>query len=238
MPSLRSGRVRRIPIAAYGGRDARDRYHRPHRADTCRRSRTRSSPGPGTSAGPSGCSSATRASGPPTRDVQATIAERLGWLDAPGHFHGEIGPLEAFGEAIRDAGFTTAIVGGMGGSSLAPEVLQQDVRGRRRLAPAADPRLDRPGRGRGDRRRPLPARDAVHRGDEVGHDGRAARLPGRRLGPDRGGASRRATSTSSGPATSWPRSPTRAGASRRSPITTSSARSSSTRPTSAGGTPR
>ena len=58
-------------------------------------------------------------------DVQATIAERLGWLDAPSHFYGEIGPLEAFGEAIRDGGFSTAIVGGMGGSSLAPEVLKK-----------------------------------------------------------------------------------------------------------------
>ena len=55
--------------------------------------------------------------------VRATIAERLGWLDAPGHFSEDIGPLEAFGEAIRDAGFRTAIVAGMGGSSLAPEVL-------------------------------------------------------------------------------------------------------------------
>ena len=38
-------------------------------------------------------------------EVQATIAERLGWLDAPVHFHEEIGPLEAFGEAVRDAGY-------------------------------------------------------------------------------------------------------------------------------------
>ncbi|MGZ8528291.1 MAG: glucose-6-phosphate isomerase [Candidatus Limnocylindrales bacterium] len=58
-------------------------------------------------------------------EVQAAIAERLGWLDAPGHFSDEIGPLEVFGETIRDAGFTTAIVGGMGGSSLAPEVLKK-----------------------------------------------------------------------------------------------------------------
>lgn len=58
-------------------------------------------------------------------DVQATIAERLGWLDAPIHFSDQIGPLEVFGEAIRDAGFTTVIVGGMGGSSLAPEVLRK-----------------------------------------------------------------------------------------------------------------
>jgi transaldolase/glucose-6-phosphate isomerase len=57
--------------------------------------------------------------------VRATIAERLGWLDAPDHFSEEIGPLEAFGEEVRDAGFRTAIVGGMGGSSLAPEVLQK-----------------------------------------------------------------------------------------------------------------
>jgi glucose-6-phosphate isomerase len=55
--------------------------------------------------------------------VQDAIAERLGWLDAPAHFAGQIAALEGFGEGIRDAGFTTAIVAGMGGSSLAPEVL-------------------------------------------------------------------------------------------------------------------
>ena len=58
-------------------------------------------------------------------EVRSVIAERLGWLDAPVHFSDEIGPLEVFGEAIRDAGFSTAIVGGMGGSSLAPEVLKK-----------------------------------------------------------------------------------------------------------------
>ncbi len=55
--------------------------------------------------------------------VRATIAERLGWLDTPDHFGPEVGPLEAFGSAIRDGGFRTAVVAGMGGSSLAPEVL-------------------------------------------------------------------------------------------------------------------
>ena len=55
--------------------------------------------------------------------VQAAIADRLGWLDAPAHFGGQVAALEGFGEGIRDAGFTTAIVAGMGGSSLAPEVL-------------------------------------------------------------------------------------------------------------------
>jgi glucose-6-phosphate isomerase len=55
--------------------------------------------------------------------VQEKIANRLGWLDLPVDFTEQVGALEAFGEAIRDAGFTTAIVAGMGGSSLAPEVI-------------------------------------------------------------------------------------------------------------------
>jgi transaldolase/glucose-6-phosphate isomerase len=55
--------------------------------------------------------------------VQTSIANRLGWLDAPSHFTTQAPALEAFGEKVRDEGFTTAIVAGMGGSSLAPEVL-------------------------------------------------------------------------------------------------------------------
>lgn len=57
--------------------------------------------------------------------VGATIAERLGWLDAPTSFAERIAALEGFGEGIREAGFSHAIVGGMGGSSLAPEVLHR-----------------------------------------------------------------------------------------------------------------
>lgn len=55
--------------------------------------------------------------------VQEKIANRLGWLDLPVDFADQIGALEAFGEVVRDAGLTTAIVAGMGGSSLAPEVI-------------------------------------------------------------------------------------------------------------------
>ena len=55
--------------------------------------------------------------------VQAGIAERLGWLDAPDHFREEIAALEGFGEGLRADGFRAAVVAGMGGSSLAPEVL-------------------------------------------------------------------------------------------------------------------
>ncbi len=57
--------------------------------------------------------------------VAAAIADRLGWLDAPAHFTGEIPALEGFGDGIRAAGFTTAVVMGMGGSSLAPDVFYQ-----------------------------------------------------------------------------------------------------------------
>ena len=58
-------------------------------------------------------------------DVQAAIADRLGWLDAPEHFTDRIAGLEGFGDGIVAAGFATAIVAGMGGSSLAPDVLHR-----------------------------------------------------------------------------------------------------------------
>ncbi len=57
--------------------------------------------------------------------VAAGIADRLGWLDSPAHFTEQIPALEAFGDRIVDAGFTTAVVAGMGGSSLAPDVLHR-----------------------------------------------------------------------------------------------------------------
>ncbi|MGH2465965.1 MAG: bifunctional transaldolase/phosoglucose isomerase, partial [Candidatus Limnocylindrales bacterium] len=46
-------------------------------------------------------------------------------LDAPAHFGDQIPALEGFGDALRSDGFTAAVVAGMGGSSLAPEVLEQ-----------------------------------------------------------------------------------------------------------------
>ncbi|HYK94885.1 MAG TPA: glucose-6-phosphate isomerase [Candidatus Dormibacteraeota bacterium] len=58
-------------------------------------------------------------------DVRANITDRLGWLDAPAHFTLQAGALEGFGDGIRDAGFDTAVVMGMGGSSLAPDILHR-----------------------------------------------------------------------------------------------------------------
>lgn len=58
-------------------------------------------------------------------DVSADITDRLGWLDAPAHFTLQIAALEGFGDGLADTGFDTAVVMGMGGSSLAPDVLRR-----------------------------------------------------------------------------------------------------------------
>ena len=57
--------------------------------------------------------------------VQRTIANRLGWLDSPRLMADSVGRLRAFAASIRDAGFTDVVLLGMGGSSLAPEVLRR-----------------------------------------------------------------------------------------------------------------
>jgi glucose-6-phosphate isomerase len=57
--------------------------------------------------------------------VQRAVATRLGWLEAPFHFADETAELTAFAAAIKDEGFTTAVLGGMGGSSLAPALLTE-----------------------------------------------------------------------------------------------------------------
>lgn len=55
--------------------------------------------------------------------VAARIANRLGWLDAPEHFGGHMDELANFAATSRASGFRQALVCGMGGSALAPEVL-------------------------------------------------------------------------------------------------------------------
>jgi glucose-6-phosphate isomerase len=57
--------------------------------------------------------------------VQAAIADRLGWLDAPEHFGLLVPSIEGFAIARQEEGFTAAIVAGMGGSSLAPDMLNR-----------------------------------------------------------------------------------------------------------------
>ncbi len=54
--------------------------------------------------------------------VAALIDDRLGWLDLPVTFGERVDVLEAFAQGVRADGFIAAVVCGMGGSSLAPEV--------------------------------------------------------------------------------------------------------------------
>jgi glucose-6-phosphate isomerase len=51
------------------------------------------------------------------------VRNRLGWVDAPGRMEGARGEAEAFAREAVSAGFKRVLLLGMGGSSLAPEVL-------------------------------------------------------------------------------------------------------------------
>jgi len=52
------------------------------------------------------------------------IANRLGWLDLPANMEPRVAGIGAFAQEITDEGFTHAVLMGMGGSSLAPELFQ------------------------------------------------------------------------------------------------------------------
>src|SRR5712692_8290664 len=56
--------------------------------------------------------------------VQRKIVDRLGWLDSPALIAESVDRLESFAASIKEAGFTDVVLLGMGGSSLAPEVLR------------------------------------------------------------------------------------------------------------------
>jgi glucose-6-phosphate isomerase len=56
--------------------------------------------------------------------VQDKIKQRLGWLDSPALIADSLARLTAFAEAVKRDGFTDVVLLGMGGSSLAPEVLR------------------------------------------------------------------------------------------------------------------
>ena len=56
---------------------------------------------------------------------QAEVADRLGWLNAHETYGEQIDDLEAFAREAAEAGYTDTLLLGMGGSSLAPEVLRR-----------------------------------------------------------------------------------------------------------------
>jgi len=53
------------------------------------------------------------------------IANRLGWLTISERMLGGLSDIETFAEQVRDEGITDVVLLGMGGSSLAPEVLRR-----------------------------------------------------------------------------------------------------------------
>jgi glucose-6-phosphate isomerase len=57
--------------------------------------------------------------------VQKLIANRLGWVGAVDFVESHRARLDALAESVRRDGFTDVVLMGMGGSSLAPEVLRQ-----------------------------------------------------------------------------------------------------------------
>ena len=61
------------------------------------------------------------------RNVQDTITRRLGWLDSPALMLASVDHIRSVAREVRDAGFTDVVLLGMGGSSLAPDVLRAVV---------------------------------------------------------------------------------------------------------------
>ena len=59
--------------------------------------------------------------------TQKTIADRLGWLRSPALMADSMNRLREFAAAVRRDGFTDVVLLGMGGSSLAPEVIRAVV---------------------------------------------------------------------------------------------------------------
>lgn len=53
------------------------------------------------------------------------ITNRLGWLQSPGTMVGALGQIGALVKAVRGEGYTHALLLGMGGSSLAPEMFRK-----------------------------------------------------------------------------------------------------------------
>ncbi|MBZ0266531.1 glucose-6-phosphate isomerase, partial [bacterium] len=59
------------------------------------------------------------------RDDPTEINNRLGWLGVPAEMRGALGEIRSFTKGLQERGVRDVVLIGMGGSSLAPEVLRQ-----------------------------------------------------------------------------------------------------------------
>ena len=69
---------------------------------------------------------------------EAEIADRLGWLTVADQMREAVPDLEAFAAEVQAEGTTDVVLLGMGGSSLAPEVMRQSFAGEREQSRKAD----------------------------------------------------------------------------------------------------
>jgi transaldolase / glucose-6-phosphate isomerase len=60
-----------------------------------------------------------------SKEPQAELTDRLGWLELPESMEKQVAGLGAFADQVRADGMKHVVLLGMGGSSLAPEVFQQ-----------------------------------------------------------------------------------------------------------------
>ena len=58
---------------------------------------------------------------------EKSVSNRLGWLDVARPMRERAVDIEAFAAEVKGAGFTSAVLLGMGGSSLAPEVFRRSI---------------------------------------------------------------------------------------------------------------
>jgi len=64
----------------------------------------------------------------PTVWTGADEAKWLGWLDEPRRMRERVGELASFADSVMDNGVDAVVLLGMGGSSLAPEVIRRTFR--------------------------------------------------------------------------------------------------------------
>ncbi len=108
-------------------------------------------------------------------DAVAIIKKSLGWLDIQQHMLEEVPGLKSFANEARES-FGFAVVCGMGGSSLAPDILADTFGNLRWFSAAARAGFDVPATDRGARSAdPRPAHD-VHHLEQERHDDRAERV--------------------------------------------------------------
>ena len=103
-------------------------------------------------------------------------AKWLGWLKIVDDQLGEIATLKNIAADIKKAKFKHALLLGMGGSSLCPEVLRSDVRQDQGLPRAARSRFDRSRADQGASGEARSQEHDLHRLQQVGQHARAQHL--------------------------------------------------------------